>query len=166
MGLSARRLSGECLCGAVEYVVPDTFEYALNCHCSQCRRSTGSAFKPLAGIPRSDLQVVRGNEAIMIYGQEDKTHDVHCGTCGSLLFSIVREGCYAHIPMGTLLDQLVLGLRCTFSSDQRQLGSTSLTAYLSTRRFRRFETSLGLRSPANIHFRPASCSRQRRVGCF
>lgn len=105
MGVRARRLSGGCLCGAVEYAVTDTFEYALNCHCSQCRRSTGSAFKPLAGIALSDLEVVQGNEAIMIYGQEDKAHDVHCGTCGSLLFSIVREGCYAHVLMGTLFDE-------------------------------------------------------------
>lgn len=105
MGVSAPGLRGGCLCGAVGFAVPDTFEYALNCHCSQCRRSTGSAFKPLAGIPRSNLKIVRGNEAILIYGQEDEAHDVHCGTCGSLLFSIVRDGHYAHVPMGTLLDE-------------------------------------------------------------
>jgi hypothetical protein len=92
------------MCGAVEYSVRDAFEYALNCHCSQCRRTTGSAFKPLAGIARSELKVVRGGDATMTYGDTD-AHDVHCRTCGSLLFSVVREGAYVHVPMGTLKDE-------------------------------------------------------------
>jgi hypothetical protein len=98
-----RMLRGACLCGAVEYRVRDAFEYALNCHCSQCRRSTGSAFKPLAGIRRSELEIVRGADAIMTYGGEDG-HDAHCRNCGSLLYSVVREGAYVHVAMGTLVD--------------------------------------------------------------
>jgi hypothetical protein len=47
---SNRALAGKCLCGAVHYAVMDEFVYALNCHCSNCRRATGSAFKPFAGI--------------------------------------------------------------------------------------------------------------------
>jgi hypothetical protein len=92
------------LCRSVEYAVADAFEYALNCHCSQCRRSTGSAFKPLAGIGRSKLEIVRGVDAIMTYGG-DEAHDVHCRNCGSLLFSVVRDGAYAHVAMGTLEDE-------------------------------------------------------------
>jgi hypothetical protein len=97
-------LRGSCLCGAVGYAVADAFEYALNCHCSQCRRSTGSAFKPLAGIARSALEIVRGDDAIMTYG-DDEAHDAHCRTCGSLLFSVVRHGNYVHVAMGTLQDE-------------------------------------------------------------
>ena len=97
-------LTGKCMCGAVEYSVEDSFEYAMNCHCSNCRRTTGSAFKPIAGIRRERFQLVKGAEAILIYGNPDETHDVHCGTCGSLVYSVVREGAYAHVPMGTLMD--------------------------------------------------------------
>ncbi|WP_456298502.1 GFA family protein [Devosia beringensis] len=43
-------ISGSCLCGTVRYSVPDEFHAAFNCHCSQCRRATGSAFKPMAAI--------------------------------------------------------------------------------------------------------------------
>ena len=53
----ARMLAGECLCRAVRYKVADAFEYALNCHCSNCRRTTGSAFKPFAGIVRDKLGI-------------------------------------------------------------------------------------------------------------
>jgi hypothetical protein len=103
VSVERRILRGGCLCGAVEYAVEDAFEYALNCHCSRCRRSTGSAFKPLAGIGRTLLEVVRGADAVMIYGGE--AHDAHCRTCGSLLFSIVRQGRYVHVAMGTLKDE-------------------------------------------------------------
>lgn len=97
-------LTGKCMCGAVEYSVDDAFEYAMNCHCSNCRRTTGSAFKPIAGIRRERFQLVKGAEAMLIYGNPDETHDVHCGICGSLVYSVVREGAYAHVPMGTLMD--------------------------------------------------------------
>ena len=99
-----RRLTGRCLCTSVEYSVADTFEYAMNCHCSQCRRATGSAFKPFAGIRREHLTLTRGADLILIFGKETAAHDVRCGRCGSLLYSIVREGAYAHITMGTLID--------------------------------------------------------------
>ena len=100
----ARMLAGECLCRAVRYAVADAFEYALNCHCSNCRRTTGSAFKPFAGIARERLSLVSGHDNVMIHGDANASHDVHCARCGSLLYSIVRNGAYAHVTMGTLLD--------------------------------------------------------------
>jgi len=98
---TARILNGSCLCGAVRYTVADEFQYAMICHCSQCRRATGSAFKPFGGIERTKLTVIDG--AIHIYG-DAMTHDAHCTTCGSLLYSIVNEGRRAHVTYGTLID--------------------------------------------------------------
>ncbi len=99
----ARLLSGGCFCGAIRYTVADEFAYALNCHCSNCRRTTGSAFKPFAGIARHQLSVSHGLDNLMVYGDET-THDAHCRRCGSLLYSVVRAGAYAHVAMGTLAD--------------------------------------------------------------
>jgi hypothetical protein len=96
-------LAGECFCGAVRYAVADEFSYALNCHCSNCRRTTGSAFKPFAGIARDKLSVTRGASELMTYG-EATGHDAHCGRCGSLLYSVVRNGAFVHVAMGTLVD--------------------------------------------------------------
>ena len=81
---TTRLLSGGCFCGAVRYTVADEFAYALNCHCSNCRRTTGSAFKPFAGIARHKLSVSQGHDDIMMYGEET-AHDAHCRRCGSLL---------------------------------------------------------------------------------
>jgi hypothetical protein len=102
---TTRMLRGKCLCGELEYAVEDAFRYALNCHCSDCRRTTGSAFKPFAGIEREKLVLVRGAGRLMRVGDEAGSHDVHCGACGSLLYSVVREGAYVHVAMGTLVDQ-------------------------------------------------------------
>jgi hypothetical protein len=101
---SARTLSGKCLCGAVQYAVADAFEYAANCHCSDCRRATGSAFKPFAGIQRHKLALTQGADKLLIHGDESAAHDVRCRLCGSFLYSVVREGAYVHVVMGTLVD--------------------------------------------------------------
>ena len=98
-----RMLTGKCLCGAVLYAVADAFVYAANCHCSNCRRATGSAFKPFAGIAREKLGITEGRDQLMTYGDETG-HDPHCKRCGSLLYSVVREGAYVHVAMGTLVD--------------------------------------------------------------
>ncbi|MER8804257.1 GFA family protein [Mesorhizobium sp. M0998] len=99
-----RRLIGKCLCGAVQYTVADAFVYAANCHCSNCRRTTGSAFKPFAGIERDRLSLTGGEDNLMIFGDETG-HDAHCKTCGSLLYSVVRDGAFVHVAMGTLVDE-------------------------------------------------------------
>ncbi len=99
----SRRLSGRCLCGAVEYEVADEFEYSAYCHCSDCRRTTGSAFKPFAGIGRAKFNLTRGDADLLVYGEVDG-NDTHCKFCGSLLFSVVRAGTYVHVPLGTLVD--------------------------------------------------------------
>jgi hypothetical protein len=99
----ARRLAGACLCGSVRYVVADEFVYAAMCHCSSCRRATGSAFKPFAGIEREKLWLTAGEESLTLFG-DDEALDVHCRACGSLLYSVVRAGAFAHVAMGTLVD--------------------------------------------------------------
>ena len=99
----ARIIAGECFCRAVRYAVADEFSYALNCHCSNCRRTTGSAFKPFAGIARGKFGVTEGFDNLMLYGDE-AGHDAHCRRCGSLLYSVVRDGAFVHVAMGTLLD--------------------------------------------------------------
>jgi hypothetical protein len=100
---SSRTLAGKCYCGAVSYAVADEFVYAANCHCSNCRRTTGSAFKPFAGIERGKLVLTQGKDSLLIFGDEN-ANDTHCNTCGSLLYSVVRAGAFVHVAMGTLVD--------------------------------------------------------------
>src|SRR3954453_17750429 len=96
-------LAGKCECGAVRYEVEDAFEYAANCHCSNCRASTGSAFKPFAGLPRERLRVTEGGDRLLVWGEEGANH-TRCAVCGSLLYSVVRDGAYVHVALGSLVD--------------------------------------------------------------
>jgi hypothetical protein len=98
-----RVLIVRCGCGAVGYRVADAFLYAANCHCSRCRAATGSAFKPFAGIEREKLEVTDGLDALLVFGEED-LNDTRREACGSLLFSVVRDGAYVHVAMGSLVD--------------------------------------------------------------
>ena len=91
------------MCGAVHYAVADEFSYAANCHCSMCRQATGSTFKPFAGIERSKLGIRKGKDSLMTFGDENG-HDMRCKLCGSLLYSVVRDGNFVHVAMGTLVD--------------------------------------------------------------
>jgi hypothetical protein len=100
-------LNGGCLCGTVRYRVADEFVYALICHCSQCRRAIGSAFKLFGGIQKEKLSLVAGDESVLRYGGE-QAHDVHCGKCGSLLYSWFRDSPYVHVTYGSLVDEPTL----------------------------------------------------------
>ena len=102
----AKPLRGGCMCGEVEYEAEDRFLYALNCHCSKCRRTTGSAFKPIAGLQVDDFRIIRGKDDLFVHGDAKGIHDLHCRTCGSLIYSWIAENgsVKIHIPMGTLID--------------------------------------------------------------
>ncbi len=98
-----RQVRGSCQCGAVTYAVMDEFIYAVNCHCSSCRRATGAAFKPLAGIERAKLSITSGESDILSVAGPS-WHEERCARCGSLLFAVVRDGTFAHVAMGSLVD--------------------------------------------------------------
>ena len=81
----------------------DEFLYAGNCHCSNCRAATGAAFKPFAGVERHKLELTEGAGTLLVWG-DDKENHTRCGICGSLLYSVVRDGAYVHVAMGSLVD--------------------------------------------------------------
>lgn len=97
-------LKGGCLCGAVGYEVDDAFDAAFYCHCSRCRRATGSAFKPMASIKTGNLRLTQGSDDLLIFGTPPGSHDVHCRSCGSFLYSVIADNGNTHVAMGTLID--------------------------------------------------------------
>ncbi|MDA0171329.1 GFA family protein [Solirubrobacter taibaiensis] len=54
-------------------------------------------------IERDKLAVVEGDDAVLLVGDE-VLNDTRCATCGSLLFSVVRDGAYVHVALGSLID--------------------------------------------------------------
>jgi hypothetical protein len=97
-------LIGKCLCGAVEFSVEDQFEYAGYCHCSRCRATTGSAFSAFAGIRKDKVRITRGGDWLSVYERNEDNFGYFCRSCRSGLYSIVCNGEYAHVQLGTLLE--------------------------------------------------------------
>lgn len=101
-------LRGRCGCRAVEYEVADEFVNAFNCHCSNCRATTGAAFLPWGEIEREKLTVTKGAGALRVIGDPDGIHEARCGECWSLLYWTARDGAFVRIPYGTLVDEPAL----------------------------------------------------------
>ena len=97
-------LTGRCLCGAVSYTVEGHFLYAGYCHCSQCRRTSGSAFTAFAAIREDALCVTAGQESISTYAKSTDNIRSFCNVCGSNLFSLKPASGLVHVQMGTLVE--------------------------------------------------------------
>ncbi|MBV8899657.1 MAG: GFA family protein [Verrucomicrobia bacterium] len=115
---SVRKPVARCLCGAIQASIADEFLYAGYCHCPDCRASSGSGFSAFAGIPKEKLQVTRGQDSLSTFHQTKDDVMYFCRHCGSWLFSIVRHGEFAHVRMGTLIDDP--GIRPSFHISDRQ----------------------------------------------
>ena len=96
-------LRGRCGCEAVCYEVADEFVVAYNCHCSNCRAMTGSAFLPWGEIEPEKLTVTTGKDSLLIDGDPDGHHATRCGKCFSLLYWTGYEG-KIRVPYGSLVD--------------------------------------------------------------
>jgi hypothetical protein len=57
-------LKGSCLCGGVKYEIDGALGAVTNCHCSLCRKMSGSAFSSGSTIPTASLRFVSGAELL------------------------------------------------------------------------------------------------------
>jgi hypothetical protein len=53
---------GSCLCGAVSFAVTLPFVRFVHCHCSRCRKATGTAHATNAVVKPGGLQWLEGEE--------------------------------------------------------------------------------------------------------
>ena len=102
-GPIARMVAGSRYCGTVGFAVDGAIDTALICQGSNCHRRTGSALKPLAGIPRDRLTVSRGNDRLKVIG-DDRVNTILRAIWGSLPFPVVRDGGWGHVVTGALVD--------------------------------------------------------------
>jgi hypothetical protein len=80
-------LKGSCLCGGVRYEVDGPLDAPMNCHCSQCRKAHGTAFRSRAGIRAKDFRWVSGERLITWFESSPGNHRGFCRRCGSPLLS-------------------------------------------------------------------------------
>jgi hypothetical protein len=87
--MAADVATGGCLCGAVRFEYSGSMEAAAYCHCSDCRRVTGSAFNVSLPMLLTQFRIVRGaprGYARMADSGNTLTR-YFCSECGSPLFT-------------------------------------------------------------------------------
>lgn len=81
------KMTGSCLCGAVQYESSAAPVVAGNCHCKDCQKASGSAYAPTLFVPENTLSI-RG-EVRFFESRGDSGGMVQrgfCPQCGSQLF--------------------------------------------------------------------------------
>ena len=98
--------SGRCLCKKVSYAIQGHLGIFQYCHCSRCRKVTGSAFAANLLVSPADFQWIDGEEFVGRYECEDARHFAasFCKQCGSSLPWLGKSGQAVVVPAGTLDD--------------------------------------------------------------
>lgn len=95
---------GSCLCGAVSYQFQGP-EYVFQyCHCSRCRKFTGSAHAANIIIDPKQFEWLGGEDMIGRFEHPEAKHfaTCFCKKCGSSLPWKAQTGGAVIIPAGTL----------------------------------------------------------------
>ena len=100
-------IHGACLCGAVHYEADGPFPVFQYCHCSRCRRFTGSAHAANVFCPPAQFRYTAGEENVGRFALPGAKSfaTAFCKTCGSSLPWLNQRGTMVIIPAGTLADE-------------------------------------------------------------
>jgi len=94
---------GRCLCGAIRYRITGTVGPIGLCHCTYCRRASGSAFASNATIARGDFELMTGADVLREYESTPGKHRSFCSRCGSPIYARHERAREAlRIRVGTL----------------------------------------------------------------
>jgi hypothetical protein len=77
---------GSCNCGAVSFEIAGEVSQVIVCHCSICRKSTGSNGIPVVLFAKNDFRWLTGADNITEWKKPDADwKKAFCKTCGSPL---------------------------------------------------------------------------------
>ena len=98
---------GSCLCGGVRFEIERAVGPFELCHCSRCRKSSGSAFVAGLGVRTRDFHLLAGAELVERYEapilERPPAYRVaFCGRCGSPLPDPPEGADWFEIPAGLL----------------------------------------------------------------
>lgn len=95
--------SGQCLCGACRYTIEGVKPIGMYlCHCSRCRKETGSAHAATVFLNDAKLSWDKGENQISHFHLEGtRKHRSFCKTCGCPLPWVAEDGSLV-LPAGSL----------------------------------------------------------------
>ncbi|HET7308011.1 MAG TPA: GFA family protein [Gammaproteobacteria bacterium] len=91
---------GSCLCGAVKYEIDGALGRTYYCHCSRCRKTSGSAFAANAVISPNQFRITEGEDLLASFIASNGANRIFCSRCGSHL--AVSQGDQMRLRLGSL----------------------------------------------------------------
>lgn len=103
-------LTGECLCGEVKYAVNGDLGSIIHCHCSECRKWHGAAFRTRTVVRKQDFYWVQGEDSVSYYDGLPNVIKTFCRQCGSNLVSLYKHNqAMIGLPLGGVEGDLAVG---------------------------------------------------------
>ncbi|CAN96986.1 hypothetical protein sce6817 [Sorangium cellulosum So ce56] len=102
--MSESSIHGGCLCGAVTFEVEPPFKLMAHCHCSRCRKGTGTGHATNLAVDAGQLRWLSGEEAITRYELPTAKSfgKWFCSHCGCPVPRLRRGGKIMIVPAGSL----------------------------------------------------------------
>jgi hypothetical protein len=76
-------IRGSCLCGGVRFEINAPLIGPSNCHCSNCRKQHGAAFRSRARVQINDFKWIEGENLVTFYESSPGGYRGFCRVCGS-----------------------------------------------------------------------------------
>lgn len=97
-------VTGSCLCRKVSYAIKGNLGIFQYCHCSRCRKFSGSTFSPNILVSPEDFRWISGEDLVGRFELEEAKHFAtsFCKNCGSSLPWLSKSGKAVIVPAGTL----------------------------------------------------------------
>ncbi len=102
--MSQTTLHGSCLCGAVRYAVSGEIARFTHCHCSRCRKATGTGHATNLIMRPANVRWLQGEDKLRRYKvpEAERFATTFCSECGGPLPRFVPAMEMAVIPAGSL----------------------------------------------------------------
>ena len=78
---------GKCLCGEVHIKVNGRISDIIHCHCSLCRKNSGTAFATNGFINTADFEITSGKTTLSSFSFKPGRSRHFCSQCGSPVYS-------------------------------------------------------------------------------
>lgn len=95
-------MRGCCLCGKVEFEIEGDRFKLYQCHCSLCRRQSGTLSNAATIVPEEKFRWLGGRELISSWKKESGFRSDFCSVCGSPVPNPLRNYPYFWVPAGLL----------------------------------------------------------------
>lgn len=105
--MTEQTLKGSCLCGALQFVVTGEPTHFFHCHCSRCRKSTGTGHASNLFISNGVLAWAGDIALIRTYKlpEAERFARTFCAQCGGPLPREIGDTGRVFVPAGTLDDE-------------------------------------------------------------